>query len=124
MTSEMQSRAEKLTTYCQDQLGESLRAVGFHTAAGSEIVYVRDDLVPKYSSDDIDHFIAASQDISNAIQTLDKRMGAPEASLHVLEEGLAIQFHHPDERVTFVAVDQGVGQNFTSFVSDCQDQMR
>lgn len=119
----MEERAERLADYCQDRLGTDLRAVGYHDADDFEISFIREDLERHYPSDLVEGFVEASRHIHNDVNLFDEGMGSPEASLHVLDEGLIVQFHFAGEDVIFLSMDRGVGRNFTQFVSDCFDQM-
>jgi hypothetical protein len=119
----MDQRASRLTTHCQDRLGDSLRAVGFHSDDTVEVAYIRDDLVERYPEDRVAQFIRSSRQIHRDLQSLDEGMGTPEASLHVLAEGLIVQFHYPGDDVIFLSMEREVGRNFTRFVDECIDRM-
>lgn len=118
----MRREAKRLADYCQDRLGDALRGVGYHTTDGYEVVYIRDDVTEDYPQERVDNFIRSSRSIHESLNTLDE-MGRPEASLHLLEEAMIVQFHFPGEGVIFVAMDEGVGRNFSKFVDDCLDQI-
>lgn len=120
----MRREVERLADYCHDRIGDSLRAVGYHTDDDFDVVFIREDLIEHYPAERVDNFIRTSRSIHADIHRLDDRMGPPEASLHVLEDGLAIQFHRADDVVVFVTMDQGVGRNFIRFVDECLDQIQ
>lgn len=120
---ELSERVERLTEYCRERLGEGLRAVGFHTDSGVEVAYIRDELVKRYPPDRVEDFVDASRQIHDATKFIDDVMGSPEASLHVLEQGLIVQFHFAGEDVVFLSMERDVGRNFTRFVSECFDRM-
>jgi len=61
--------------------------------------------------------------VSADLEEFDDRMGLPEARLHLLAEGLIVQFHYPGESAVFLAMDRDVGRNFTTFINDCIDEM-
>ncbi|MUV60346.1 hypothetical protein [Halobacterium sp. CBA1126] len=119
----MAERAHRLAEYCRDRLGDGLRAVGFHSDGDVELAYLRDDLKEQYPADRVQQFIESSRTIHRTVDELDATMGDPQASLHMLDEGLIVQFHFPGEDVVFLAMDSGVGRNFTQFVRECLDEM-
>jgi hypothetical protein len=119
----METQASRLAEYCQSRLGETLRAVGYHTDNTFEVAYIREDLMERYPPETVDQFITSSRGIHNDLQVLDQGMGVAQASLHMLEEGLIVQFHYDGEDVIFLSMDREVGQNFTRFIDDCIDQM-
>ncbi|MGZ0746260.1 MULTISPECIES: DUF7522 family protein [unclassified Haloparvum] len=119
----MPRRAKRLAEYCEDRLGDGLRAVGYHSDTAIEVVYVREDLKEKYPPDRVERFIDASRSVHRDVAGMDDRMGTPEASLHMLEEGLIIQFHLPDDDVVFLSMDRDVGRNFTRFIRECIEEM-
>jgi len=119
----MDKRASRLSEYCQDRIGEGLRAVGYHSDGDVDVAYLREDLESKYPPEKVEQFITSSRSIHGTLQLLDSNMGGAEASLHMLEEGLIIQFHFPGEDVIFLSMDRDVGRNFTSFIRNCLDVM-
>lgn len=119
----MEKQASELAEYCLDRLDDSLRAVGFYSENDLELVYIRDDLVDKYSDDIIKAFIHTSQEIQDDLQRIDEEMGKSEASLHALEAGLIIQFHHHTDDVIFFSMEREVGRDFTRFIDECRNQM-
>jgi len=119
----MPKRAERLKQYCEERLGDSLRAVGYHSGDSVEIAYIRDDLVDQYPPEDVEQFIDSSRRIHTDLQGMDRQMGTAEASLHLLEDGLIVQFHYAGDDVIFLSIDRDVGRNFTEFIQDCRDAM-
>lgn len=119
----MEERAAQLKEDVQDRLGDSLRAVGFQTETETEVEYIRDDLVDQYPSDTVEEFIRSSRGVHRELRGIDEGMGTPVASLHLLEEGLIAQFHYPDERVAFLAMEREVGRNCSRFMKECRSQM-
>lgn len=119
----MEQYAARLAEYTKDRIGEGVRAVGYHTEDVFDVEYIRDDLREQYPENRVQRFIRTSRRLHSDLQFLDDAMGVPEASLHVLEEGLIIQFHFPDEDVVFLSMDKDVGRNFTRFIHDCVDHM-
>lgn len=119
----MPDRAKQLAAYCEDRLGDGLRAVGYHSATSVELAYVRSDIEEKYPPERVQQFIDSSRAVHRGLEDIDDQMGSPEASLHLLEEGLIIQFHYPGDEVVFLSMDRDVGRNFTRFIQDCIDEM-
>lgn len=119
----MTDRANRLAKYCQDRLGDGLRAVGYHSGTSFEVVYIRDGLEEQYPADRVQRFIEGSRSVHRDVEHMDDKMGSPEASLHMLEEGLIIQFHEPGEDVVFLSMDRDVGRNFTRFIRECMNEM-
>lgn len=120
---DMPDRATRLAEYCEERLGDGLRAVGYHSDTSVELAYVRADLEPMYPPERVERFIESSRSVHRDVEELDDRMGTPEASLHVLEEGLIIQFHFSGDEVVFLSMDRDVGRNFTRFIRECLDEM-
>jgi hypothetical protein len=119
----MPIRAKRLAEYCEDRLGKGLRAVGYHSEDKIELAYIRDDLKSEYPADRVEKFISASRAVHRDVETMDQNMGTPEASLHMLQEGLILQFHFTGEDVVFVSMDRDVGRNLTRFIRECIDEM-
>lgn len=119
----MPKRADRLAEYCRERLGDSLRAVGYHSGESVEVVHIRDNLVEQYPPEDVEKFIDSSRRIHRDLEGMDRRMGTPEASLHVLQDGLIVQFHFEGDDVIFLSIDRDVGRNLTQFIQDCQDAM-
>ena len=119
----MDQMARELADYLENRLQDSLRAVAYHTSDKFSMVYIRDDLVEKYPMDRVNQFLRASRNMHTDLQHLDNQLGTAEASLHVLEDGLIIQFHFSGDGVVLVAMEQEIGRNFIQFVNDCFEQM-
>lgn len=119
----MKQRAAQLADHSKRRLRDGLRAVGYHTGETADVAYIRDDLVERYPQDRVRRFIEASQGIHEDLQKLDEGMGTAQASLHMMEEGLIIQFHYPQDGVVFLSMDREIGRNFTGFIDECLEQM-
>lgn len=119
----MEKKASRLGGFLQSRLGDSLRAVGFYSSTEIEMMFVRDDLSGRYSEDILDSFIHSSKEIQHNLQLIDEGMGQPEASLHVLDAGLVIQFHYPTDDLIFFSMERDVGSDLTGFIDECQMQM-
>lgn len=96
--------------------------MGDHTDEEYEILTSRVDVAENDPQERVENFVRTSRNIRANLNSLDE-MAKPEASLHMLEEALIIQFPLP-EGVIFVAMDTDVGRNFTRFVRDCEEQIR
>lgn len=119
----MSNPAKRLAEYCQNRLGDNLRAVGHHSGASFEITYLREDLEEEATTELMDHFIESSRALQQSVSKLKRYMGPPEASLHMLEEGFLIQFHSPEGEVIFLVMERDIGRHLTGFINDCQDAM-
>lgn len=119
----MSTPTERLAEYCQNRIGDSLRAVGHHSGTDYETTYLRDDLEEGATTELMEHFIKSSRALSEDVSELNRYMGPPQASLHMLEEGFLIQFHIPDAEVIFLVMERDIGRNLTGFIDDCRDAM-
>lgn len=114
----MEKDAQRLATYLEDRVGDSLRGVGYHTLDSFDVAYIREDITSMYPPDRVERFVDVSRTIGTNLDRLEE-MGHPRASMHRLEEGLLIQFYRGENRVVFAVVDPDVGRNFNRFVDEC-----
>ncbi|MFB6268098.1 MAG: hypothetical protein ABEI31_10595 [Halodesulfurarchaeum sp.] len=114
----METNTAQLAEYLTEEVGDALRAVGYHTAETHDLVYIRDDVAAAYPPERIEDFLDVSRSINEDLSRLDE-MGRPKASLHTMGEGYILQFHRDEGRIIYVAMDHDVGRNFNAFVESC-----
>lgn len=119
----MEQRAVRLAEYAEERLGDGLRAVGYHTGSDYGLLFARQDVRKRYSRENIEDFIDTSRALHHDMAYLGEQLGRPEASLHLLGEGLIVQFHFHGDDVVFLSMDREVGRNFTRFIRECIDRM-
>lgn len=119
----MKQRAARLTEYAKERLGDGLRAVGYHTEDDYGMLYASPDVRERYSRENIDDLVDTSRAIHDDLAYMGEQLGRPEASMHLLGEGLIVQFHFAGEGVVFLSMNRDVGRNFSRFVQECIDRM-
>lgn len=119
----MKKKASRLEDYLQRQMGDSLRAVGYYSPPNVEMTFLRDELKGQYDEAILKSFISKSQDIQHTLTEMDAGMGEPAANMHVLDNGLVIQFYYDNYDLIFFSMEKSVGREFSEFIEECQNQM-
>lgn len=123
----MYEAAERLTEHCRDRVDDSLRAVLLYSEGGDDVIYLRKDLQPVYESEDFDAVAVTAYELHDDLRTL----GAENvdtsrywATVHVLDEFVAIQFIYDADSGVLVSFDPDVSQSLHDFVRECQAILR
>jgi hypothetical protein len=114
--------AQRLTAYCRDRVGDSLRSVVEYGETEYELVYLRDDLQSQYSDDQFDDLVGEARAVHNrvwAVGTQAGPLGAARATVHYFENAFVIQLVPERRHGYFATFNSNVGQTLGSFIHDC-----
>lgn len=119
----MNERASNLSRWARDRIGGGLRSVGYHSGDEYGVVYLREDIEDRYSTEEVEDLITTVRDLDDDVQEFEGKLGTARESLYVLEDSLIVQFHFLGAGAVFMSVDFDVGRNFVSFIEECRSQM-
>lgn len=122
----MIDRAQSFTTYLQGTLGQDLRAVTVYGPDLSQQIYLRDDLQGRYDSEELTALMRKARAVGVPLREVGSRdtaMGDIQASVHVFENALLVQFLLGPRTGIIVSVEPDVGRALVEFIEDGRDRL-
>jgi len=119
--------AQRLTTYCREQAGESFRSVVTYDETGYELTYLRDDLQSRYDENQFDWLVDRVRTVHNEVYrvgTQEGPLGEARATVHYFEGAFVIQLVPEADRGYFATFDSHVGQTLGGFINDCLQRVQ
>lgn len=118
----MQEENEQLLEYLRESLGDSLRAVGRYDKEGYDPIYLREDVVDAYDSEDIEeiHHEMVLKGLGNQhLETLFKGDDL-DCSIYQFEDKVRLHFVRGDYRGLYVSFDWNGSVNPSKIVERCK----
>jgi hypothetical protein len=121
------ANVEQLTSFCRDQLGDEVRAVGSVHGGQVDPVYMRDDLEQRYTAAELDGLRDAATETAAALHGLNTyhtSLGQSHAGLFAFEDAFMLLIPcGDDEEAVYVSLERSVSEDLSAFIKRCNDEL-
>lgn len=122
----MIDRAQEFTAHLRGTLGQDLRAVAVFGPDLSQQLFLREDLQGHYDSEEVAALIRKARSVGEPLRDVGSwatAMGDIQASVHVFDNALLVQFVLGPETGIIVSVEPDVGRALVEFIRDSRDRL-
>lgn len=117
----VQSAANRLTEFLQEEIGEALRAVVLLSADGWDAVYLRSDLREAYDEETFGLAVDAFRDTTLDTPDIEPLpVGARHAAVFYHENAFILQFRYSQPERILVSITPEAGRNLLAFIESCR----
>jgi transcription initiation factor IIE alpha subunit len=116
-------RAEDLTDFLKERVGEYLRGVGFYDADEYEVLYVRQDLRRESLKEDIDRMMDRLRQETRPKENRAFPFGELDGTVRSFEEAVVMHFPLPQEHGAVVTLDPEAARQLNDFMRECVQRL-
>jgi len=117
---------KRLTKFCREEAGDTLRAVFTYRRDGGRLLYARDDVRSSLTPEAIEQYQEAAWEVHGVMIDQIGRvegMGPHRVSVHTFDFGFAFQFVHSDDRGVLATFDGEIGRNPHEFITRREEKL-